>query len=116
MKMRKSTHLWREEDHPRDEEGKFCKSNHLGEKIVDKDKKGDIVKGVKLTKQELAIWYEKIGEIKRGYYFKKTSMGEYLIPVKNKVVFTSGTYENPIDKRIVTFSSALEAEIFVEVF
>ena len=37
MKMRKSTHLWREEDHPRDEEGKFCKSNHLGEKINDRN-------------------------------------------------------------------------------
>ena len=35
MKMRKSTHLWREEDHPRDDWGRFCKSNHLGEKIVD---------------------------------------------------------------------------------
>ena len=35
MKMRKSTHLWREEDHPRDDYGRFCKSNHLGEKIVD---------------------------------------------------------------------------------
>ena len=39
MKMRKSTHLWREEDHPRDDYGRFCKSNHLGEKIVDNSSK-----------------------------------------------------------------------------
>ena len=44
MNMRKSTHLWREEYHPRDKECKFCKSNHLGEKILDKLYKSDIIK------------------------------------------------------------------------
>ena len=43
MKMRKSTHLWREEDHPRDDWGRFCKSNHLGEKIVDNSRPNDII-------------------------------------------------------------------------
>ena len=114
MKMRKSTHLWREEDHPRDDYGRFCKSNHLGEKIVDKDKKGDIVNGVKLTKQELAIWYEKIGEIKRGYWCPKLINGHYLIPVKNKVIFTSGTYEEPEIGKLLRFSNEYEVIIFLK--
>ena len=43
MEMKKSNHLWKEEDHPRDELGRFCKSNKLYEETVDKIEKVDIL-------------------------------------------------------------------------
>ena len=44
MKMRKSTHLWREEDHPRDDWGRFCKSNRLYDDMpIDKMHKISII-------------------------------------------------------------------------
>ena len=58
-----------------------------------------------LTKQEFAIWYQKIGEIKRGFNVARNKNGEMLIPIGNKIVITSGTYENPIARRVFLFAS-----------
>lgn len=97
--MKKNIHLWREEDHPRDKDGKFCRVNHLGEKVVDKNSKSDTIKkkksNVSLTKQEWAMWYEKIGEIKRECFFHCSPKGCYYLPIKNKLVVTQYNYVSP---------------------
>ena len=52
-------------------------------------KKGDIVKGVKLAKQELAIRYEKIGEIKKDIRFTlvTSAFSMYTIKVLKRPYF-----------------------------
>ena len=58
-----------------------------------------------LSKKEFAVWYQKIGEIKRGGYVDKMSNGDKLIPIDNKIVITSGTYDKPKLNRVLNFPS-----------
>lgn len=50
-----------------------------------------------LSKQELAMFYDKIGEIKIGKsaQFPKSSTGEFILAIKNKLVYTDGAWRNP---------------------
>lgn len=61
-----------------------------------------------LTKQELAMFYERIGKIKKeGHYVPKTAKGDMLIQIQakdsNVLVIASGTYLNPKIKYAIRF-------------
>ena len=58
-----------------------------------------------MTAQEFAIWYDKLGEYKRDGYFDVTRNGEIYIPIENKIIITSGTYEKPIAKKVLVFKN-----------
>lgn len=55
---------------------------------------------ITLSKQEWAMFYERIGKIKKeGHYVPKTASGKMIIPIETKdsnvLVIASGTYEKP---------------------
>lgn len=57
-------------------------------------------KSSSLSKQEWAIFYERIGKIKNeGHNVTKTTMGDMIIPIEtndsNVIVIANGTYQNP---------------------
>lgn len=56
-----------------------------------------------LSKKEFAIWYQKLGEIKRGGHVDTMSNGDKLIPIGNKIVITSGSYVKPKVKMCLEF-------------
>ncbi len=58
-----------------------------------------------LSKKEFAVWYQKLGEIKRGGHVDTMSNSDKLIPIGNKIVVTSGTYEDPKAKIVFEFES-----------
>ena len=66
-----------------------------------------------LTKKEWAEWYRAIGEIKRGMYVISDN-GQKLIQIGRKIVFTEGTYEDPIAVRVVSFNTVRAADNFLE--
>ncbi|MDE7330301.1 MAG: hypothetical protein K2N30_04330 [Clostridia bacterium] len=98
-----------EREHPRDKDGKFTDSNGKSnkEKLVEAESiyntepaQAPISKSAHLTKQEWAMFYERIGKIKKeGHYVPKTEKGDMLIPIETKdsnvLVIASGTYQNP---------------------
>ncbi len=117
---------FREEEHPRDNDGKFKdkgasdKFNKLIEKCSDnpeQDKKNIIQtqnnntpnKGT-LTKQEWALWYKAVAEYKKlGYWEHETPNGNGILKIETnnstKIVITSGTYENPKAMSIYSFKN-----------
>ena len=90
MKMRKSTHLWREEDHPRDDWGRFCKSNRLyDDRPIDKMEKVGIMTGEAEILQIIGLKSEYIEDLRNKYaqgmelakklfekYVRATSIGD----------------------------------------
>ncbi len=107
-----------ESKHPRDDDGKFTdgSGNSKSEKLADAEKiynselPNTIKRDTKLNKQEWAMFYERIGKIKKeGHYVPKTAKGEMLIQIETKdsnvLVFASGTYQNPKVKSIVRFKN-----------
>ena len=65
-----------------------------------------------LSKKEFAVWYQKIGEIKRRGYVRKNKSKEAYIPLEEqdelgkvhcKIAVTSGSYEKPRLKRVLEF-------------
>ena len=58
-----------------------------------------------LSKKEFAVWYQKIGEIKRGGYVDKMSNGDKLVAIDNKIAVTTGSYEKPKLKMVLEFKS-----------
>lgn len=68
--------------------------------ILNKQQVENKTEKVKLTKQEWALFYERIGKIKKeGHYIPKTSNGEMIIPIETDdssvLVIASGTYQTP---------------------
>ena len=55
------------------------------------------------TNIDLAMWYQKLGEYKRGGYFDMSANGDIYIPIGNKLIVTGGTYEAPIRKKVIFF-------------
>lgn len=103
--------MWDEEKHPRDSDGKFCKVGLFdgsGEH-ADSVNKSDIM----ISRREFAIWYQKIGEIQNGIIFHKNKNGDAYIPVDNKIIITSGTYEKPKIEKILVFNSENELYMFL---
>ena len=68
--------------------------------------------GKVLTNQELAIWSKKLAELKTGNYAKMLSDGTKVIKVNKKIIFSKGTFENPVINRIVVFDDELEMSLF----
>lgn len=109
-----------ESKHPRAEDGKFTnggakqyRQNTSYDEIVDCNSDNIQRKKTRkasLSKKEFAVWYQKIGEIKRGGHVDTMSNGYKLIPIGNKIVVTSGTYEKPKAKGVLVFPS--EDEMF----
>lgn len=66
--------------------------------------------GVNLSKQEWAMFYERIGKIKNeGHYVPKTSNGEMIIPIEtaksNVIILAKGTHQRPIVKLALRFEN-----------
>ena len=61
------------------------------------------------------MWYFAIGEIKRGMWCPKNRTG-YLIQINNKVIITSGTFEDPKVVRFHEFKNQDEATKYVSRF
>ena len=51
---------------------------------------------------ENKLFHQKISEINQGSQaFEQNSIGEYMIPIENKIVFTNGNYEAPYISEII---------------
>lgn len=61
--------------------------------------------------EESILFHEKISEINQGSQaFSKNSIGEYMIPVENKIIFTDGNYDSPYVREIVEVLTECEDE------
>lgn len=99
--------MFNESEHPRDKDGKFTDGNSRAAKREEAERIYNselphvpAVKTANLTKQELAMFFERIGKIKKeGHYVPKTAKGEMLIQIETKdsnvLVVATGTYQNP---------------------
>ena len=100
---------FREEDHPRDEDGRFTdggsqRPSHSATETTNFSS---------VTKKEWAQWYHAIGEIKRGMWYPVAS-DCHIVQIGNKIFFTSGTYEKPKLKKVLEFKSKDLALDFME--
>ncbi len=125
--------MFNENDHPRDGDGKFTEKNGA---VTESSKKVKSVEaaikdfeglsaeqtkqkilseqnsnsGVNLSKQEWAMFYERLGKIKKeGHYVPKTSNGEMIISLEtdgsNVIVIAKGTYQYPIVRVALRFEN-----------
>ena len=88
------------------------RQNTSYEDIIGENKKST------LTSQEKAMWYERVGGIKRlKHWAPQTKDGCYLIKIENKddhkLVFTSGTYAKPKVEAVYAFDSSDEIDDFI---
>ncbi len=109
--------MFNESEHPRDRDGKFTDGNRnavkreQAERIYNSELPNVPVPEIStLTKQEWAMFYERIGKIKKeGHYVPKTAKGEMLIQIETKdsnvLVVAFGTYQNPKVKFVVRCKS-----------
>lgn len=104
--------MWNESDHPRNDDGTF-KPKGKASKVSPFDPKTAPFYTSKVTKKEWRMWYDSIGEIKRGMWCPEIDEG-HLIQVANKIFVTSGTYETPILEYIMEFANEEEADAFIE--
>lgn len=70
-----------------------------------------------VTKQEFAVFFEKLGSLKRGDSYRKTKDGLYMIPtgengVENTIIVTNGDYVNPSIEGIVKINLDNENDIY----
>lgn len=109
---------FREEDHPRDEDGKFT-AGEGGKRDSPSTSKNNKTAATQttdfssVTKREWAQWYHAIGEIKRGMWYPVVS-NCHIVQIGNKVFFTGGTYEKPKLKKVLEFKSKELAHDFME--
>ena len=110
-----------ESKHPRDNDGKFTSKDGVKE-YRQNTSYAEILNDLKaqsnnssLTKQEFAIWCNKLSANLYGEHVKILPDGHKVIPVSNKVVFSKGTFEEPIIDRVMEFDSQLELSIFMEI-
>ena len=54
-----------------------------------------------LNNREWAMFHEKIGEKKRGYYFPKAADGNDIMTINNKLVYTNGNWGRPRIDRVI---------------
>lgn len=88
---------WKEEEHPRDDDGKFTDGNGSKSGTILPGKGKPVAKAPKtvqrLTKEEYGIWRECCDKIARGYKGVSTLVGdEHYVPVNKKIVITTGSY------------------------
>lgn len=94
-----------ESKHPRDGKGKFSSTDGVGgthEATPAESKRLEElgITQTRLSKQEWAKFYERIGKIKKeGHYIPKTTKGEMIIPIETEdsyvLVIANGTYQTP---------------------
>lgn len=108
--------MFKESEHPRDKDGKFTDGNGSAAKREEAERiynselpKVPTLATANLTKQEWAMFYERIGKIKKeGHYVPKTAKGEMLIQIETKdsnvLVVAFGNYKNPRIKRAFRFA------------
>ncbi len=65
----------------------------------------------KLTRLEWKMFYNSLGELKRGMWFPQTIDGDYIFETDDKLIFTDGNYKNPKVNYIVEFESLNAEEI-----
>ena len=120
---------WNEEDHPRDERGRFIdKVNaflmNYGKAPLLQDGRLNFLqfpylienpKREDLTRQEWARWYDRIYEIERGYFVPRRLGRKKLIQLGNKIVVTGGTYVKPKALKIIVLLNEEDADDFIEV-
>lgn len=131
---------WREEDHPRKDDGEFTKKlNAALDKSSDELRNEqrreirepeptvvDAATGKPKTKklstynvsrQEWARYYEQLGFIKAGTFSPmKTEDGGNVIRIDNKLFFDNGDFENPKVKKVYQFKSDDDIDKFIKVF
>lgn len=92
---------------------------------VFQDKTKDIEEGKALTRKEFAVWYNKIGEIKRGGFVHKGPKGVKYIPLEVedetkrvvcKIAVTTGSYIKPRLKRVYAFKDRDTMYDFLSIF
>ncbi len=98
---------WNEEDHPRDDSGRFSSKGEPPRILIGHD--------ISLSKREWAIWYQAIGDIQLGSKVPILN-GCKCISVDNKIVLTGGTYERPFVKAVYEFDTSEEADEFRRIF
>ena len=69
--------------------------------------------GIEMSKQDLALFYQKWGEIKAGSKaaFQRTSDGYYIFAINDKLVYTKGSYEMPRIDYVVEIAMEDETDI-----
>ena len=112
---------WDESKHPRDDDGKFTdgmgaprtfRQNTSYREIINSDETR-ATKIAKITKKQWSMWYEAIGNIKRGMWCPSNDSG-YIIQIENKFFITAGSYESPILVDIWEFENSDEAQAYLE--
>ena len=107
---------WDESKHPRDKDGKFTDLGNMSAK----DLAGKL-QMPNLTKQEWALFYERIGKIKaEGHFVPKSPNGDMMIGIESEndcvLVITGGTYMKPKVKKIIRFTKKQDLYDFIEVY
>lgn len=114
-----------ESEHPRAKDGKFTDGNRnsLAEAEIiynSEPVQPSTSKAPKLTKQEWAMFYERVGKIKKERHFvSKTKNGDMIIPIEtedsNVLVVASGSYATPKVKLISRFKNKIDMYDTIEV-
>lgn len=63
--------------------------------------------------EESKLFHEKISEINTGRHSfgnNKNTLGEYMIPIENKIIFTDGNYDSPYVREIVEVLTEYQTE------
>lgn len=70
---------------------------------------------INLTEEQLARFYEKVGEIQTGKskQFKKARTGHFIFAIDNKLVYTNGDFEKPSVHKVVDINLEDETDIDV---
>lgn len=104
-----------ESKHPRADDGRFTdgSGNSKSEKLADAEKiynselPNTIKRDTKLNKQEWAMYYQRLGDIKRGGYVDTLPGGDMLIPIETNqrgvIIISKGAYGKEKVKSIHTF-------------
>ena len=98
--------MFDESKHPRDENGRFTDGSGTGKTYRQNTSYADILaedrkkNKIKLSKQEWALFYERIGKIKReGHSVRKMKNGNMIIPIETDdssvLVVANGSYQTP---------------------
>lgn len=110
---------FREDEHPRDKDGKFTEKGKSGAKGR-KQKLSQALntyankrKSPAVTDREWSLWYKAIGDIELGVRYEPEQDGKTYIPIGNKVFVTSGTYVKPNLETVIEFDSTDEMDDFI---
>lgn len=117
---------WSEEDHPRDEDGKFAKSETRGSSGSEESKSyrqntkyEDILQPStgKLTKKQWAQFYDRLSDIKNGSQpFSKLKNNTIAVLVDDAIVLSTGDYERPKATGFIAYKDQNELDAIIGMF